>query len=518
MLEKKIKNLSVGEKLSSLIQSKPSGFDSDSDNDLITVDKLASKSNDSDFSADELDVAKFRKLNDTLLDENDLKYKGKGVSRKNLYDFDNGSSDDEENEPSVKDDEFGNNDEEGSDSDVESEDEDEDAEEDENENEKEEEFSLSSDQDVDSKQAENVFHHKNYQSDQINHKQIFLNAEKDIEKGAAIKNQLHLWDFFLDCRMKLQPSLVNSNQLPTYKNIEKFKKNPEFDELRTKTCKSYKHLLRSLLSLQEVLLNNNEEFNNSYCDKEVKAKNDDESTSEIESNLESDEDTVNTSQNKNFEKKNSFKNNCKKLKDFSSEINKRHKHFETYRNNTIQKWDDKTRLGNLSSKNFSAFEQSTLKQIEHVLLNKERLIARTQTKRSSYHILGQLDDDEPRLKKMAVEENNSDYTLIGNERNKTKINKEIFDDDDFYHQLLSELVKRKANNLTDPVQLGRQWMQLQQIRGKMKKVVDTKASKGRKVRFVVHPKLVNFMMPVYNSVLSEESRAELITSLFGKKN
>ena len=119
---------------------------------------------------------------------------------------------------------------------------------------------------------------------------------------------------------------------------------------------------------------------------------------------------------------------------------------------------------------------------------------------------------------MAVEENNSDYTLIGNERNKTKINKEIFDDDDFYHQLLSELVKRKANNLTDPVQLGRQWMQLQQIRGKMKKVVDTKASKGRKVRFVVHPKLVNFMMPVYNSVLSEESRAELITSLFGKKN
>lgn len=41
-----------------------------------------------------------------------------------------------------------------------------------------------------------------------------------------------------------------------------------------------------------------------------------------------------------------------------------------------------------SSKNFSAFEQSTLKQIEHILADRSRVIRRTQLRRSEYHILG----------------------------------------------------------------------------------------------------------------------------------
>lgn len=32
---------------------------------------------------------------------------------------------------------------------------------------------------------------------------------------------------------------------------------------------------------------------------------------------------------------------------------------------------------------------------------------------------------------------------------------EIFDDSDFYHQLLRELIERRASDVTDPVQLGR---------------------------------------------------------------
>ena len=58
---------------------------------------------------------------------------------------------------------------------------------------------------------------------------------------------------------------------------------------------------------------------------------------------------------------------------------------------------------------------------------------------------------------------------------------EIFDDDDFYHQLLRELIERKTEGVTDPLRLGQKWLQIQKMRNKIKKKVDTKASKGRKL-------------------------------------
>ena len=61
---------------------------------------------------------------------------------------------------------------------------------------------------------------------------------------------------------------------------------------------------------------------------------------------------------------------------------------------------------------------------------------------------------------------------------------EIFDDDDFYHQLLRQLIERRISysESTDPVVMGTQWLQLQKLRTKARKSVDTKASKGRKIR------------------------------------
>jgi protein AATF/BFR2 len=81
----------------------------------------------------------------------------------------------------------------------------------------------------------------------------------------------------------------------------------------------------------------------------------------------------------------------RKLEDYSSELSKIQAKFVGFRNTTIQKWNDKTRVaqGKLSSKNFSAFEQSTLKQIEQVMTDKQRLLKRTRMKRSGYRILGE---------------------------------------------------------------------------------------------------------------------------------
>ena len=52
---------------------------------------------------------------------------------------------------------------------------------------------------------------------------------------------------------------------------------------------------------------------------------------------------------------------------------------------------------------------------------------------------------------------------------------------------------------------------------KVKKVVDTKASKGRKMRYTIHEKLQNFMAPEDRGRWGERQRGELFASLLGRR-
>ena len=47
------------------------------------------------------------------------------------------------------------------------------------------------------------------------------------------------------------------------------------------------------------------------------------------------------------------------------------------------------------------------------------------------------------------------------EAEEDEVDAEIFDDDDFYQQLLKELIDRKSEGVTDPVLLGRQFLKIQ---------------------------------------------------------
>jgi protein AATF/BFR2 len=154
-----------------------------------------------------------------------------------------------------------------------------------------------------------------------------------------------------------------------------------------------------------------------------------------------------------------------KIAEYSAELERIHNAMVPYRNETIEKWNDKTRLAtgrSSSSKSFSGFETSVLRQIEQILSDRTRLVARTRTKRSTYRVLGSKEAaDEP-----------------GDDVNEEQVqDPEVFDDDDFYHQLLRELIDRKSADLTDPTQLGKHWLQIQKMRSKMKRKagVDTKA-------------------------------------------
>ncbi|KAK8767784.1 hypothetical protein V5799_005435 [Amblyomma americanum] len=178
------------------------------------------------------------------------------------------------------------------------------------------------------------------------------------------------------------------------------------------------------------------------------------------------------------------------------------KSFEPYRNSTIEKWYERTRL--LSGKvgrGFASLEQSPVKQIKHILMDEERLLRRTQTKRSSYKILG---DEEVT--------NNEEQN-----QGTADVDEEIFDDDDFYHHLLREIIERKTSSTDNPVALSRQWLEIQKLRKKVKRKVDTRASKGRKIRYDIIPKLVNYMAPLDRATYSDEAKTELFGSLFGQK-
>lgn len=158
----------------------------------------------------------------------------------------------------------------------------------------------------------------------------------------------------------------------------------------------------------------------------------------------------------------------------------------------------------VTTKSFQSFEKPILQQIEHLLTDRERLIKRTQLKRSIYDICGK---EEGALDQVKSAEELKDRHL-------KDYDEEIFDDQDFYNQLMRELIDRQTSNVLDPVELARKSIELQNLRNKTKKKVDTKASKGRKIRYNVHKQLVNFMAPIYRTKMSEEARNELFHSLF----
>ena len=93
---------------------------------------------------------------------------------------------------------------------------------------------------------------------------------------------------------------------------------------------------------------------------------------------------------------------------------------------------------------------------------------------------------------------------------------EIFDDTDFYQNLIRELIESRMVDAGDPIAAGIQWAAVRKTKQK-KAVVDTRASKGRRLRYHVHEKLQNFMTPIPAGTWHEEMTDELYASLLGRK-
>ncbi|XP_061592941.1 protein AATF [Cololabis saira] len=332
-------------------------------------------------------------------------------------------------------------------------------------------------------------------------------VDEEVEKGKAVKNQLSLWDQLLEGRIKIQKALVLANQLPQPQTFPDFQRRggAELPGALKTTHKAVKALQRSLLELHGQLLLQNPDTRGVPEGKLQAHKGDEMVTSDDDD----DEEDMRAAQDSGATKRKVD------MAEYPVVMAKRFAAFDPYCSTVLQKWDDKTKLTiGKSSKGFGAFERNILSQVEQVLVDRERLVRRTQTRRSEYSVLGKKE-----LSSVLAVGEVEGQQLKANMHLKD-VDKDIFDDDDFYHQLLRELIERKtsATNSNNQVAMGRQWLAIQKLRSKIKKKVDTKASKGRKVRFHIHSKLVNYMAPMDYSSVSDEARDELYRSLFGSQS
>ncbi|KAM6466398.1 protein AATF [Liasis olivaceus] len=334
-------------------------------------------------------------------------------------------------------------------------------------------------------------------------------AAEEVAKGKAVKNQIALWDQLLESRIKLQKALLIANQLPQPDTFSEFKKRggQEFSNVLKNNYKALKALLRSLVDLQDELLHQNSGTRHLVAGQQEKEESDEEISSSSDE-AEEQKRVVQRPPKRKLE-----------MEDYPQWAAKRFAEFRVYRNSTLQKWHDKTKLasGKLG-KGFGAFERSILTQVDHILMDKERLLRRTQTKRSAYRVLGKPPSAIEVLPEAELGQTETLPPAMSNAHLKD-LDEEIFDDDDFYHQLLRELIERKTTSLdpSDQVAMGRQWLAIQKLRSKIRKKVDTKASKGRKIRYHVHSKLVSFMAPIDHCTMNDDARTELYRSLFGKQ-
>ncbi|XP_050451004.1 protein AATF [Cataglyphis hispanica] len=486
---------SLADKINTLITAKPD-FGSDEEPEE-TKAKVVEYYDENDVSEDELRQSKIRRQNVDTLDKVDKRYAGKKVSRKDVYsDEDDISENESENsEEYVKDEEIGSTSEQSKNESY--------SDEEDSQQESQDDESMSDAEEQDDYDIDNSL---SKQRDSTIKTISETNVRAEVEKGNCIRNQLKFWENLLEMRIKLQKCLITSNQMPQYDIHKKFRSDTDFVKKTNETKTKLVLTLDNMLQLRDLLLKQYSETKN-LCtsSKKRKAENtnandpmDEEIPSDTEDALENEkESSIDENAETAEGQPEEIPRKRLKYNDYEKVLQENHDSYKEYRDSVIKKWNDKTRIATGSSKSLG---QTTLKQIEFAMSDISKLRKKTQLKRSEYNIVG---------KSLLTEDNDG--------RRIQEYDAEIYDDDDFYHQLLRDLIEYKSSDVTDPVQLSKQWIQLQNMRKKMKMKIDTRATKGRKVRYNVHNKLVNFMAPitVYDT-WTDNAKNELYNSLFGK--
>lgn len=283
-------------------------------------------------------------------------------------------------------------------------------------------------------------------------------ARADAEKGNAVKQQRKTFDALLNVRIRLQKALVATNSMAP----------SETEDITDEVEGKYRAAEEAALKLWNTL-------------------------NGIRSELSKLRGTVQTGQKRKFNADTSttITEVWKNMQDM--EVSSIHT-----RQSTLEKWSAKakgTTALPISRKlnPAAAFQQSITAVLQEQLANPEHLVKKTRIPRSC----------APVQAKLKLTEDAS-----------------IYDDADFYQLLLKELIDQRMVDSAGSVGVGdngkpMQWAAVKEA--KTKKVVDTKASKGRKLRYTVHEKLQNFMAPENRGSWEQDAIDRFFGTLLGQK-
>ncbi|KAI9011497.1 apoptosis-antagonizing transcription factor [Gaertneriomyces semiglobifer] len=314
-------------------------------------------------------------------------------------------------------------------------------------------------------------------------KTMSASAKADVAKGMHVRAQISLWDILLDTRIRLQRPLTLANRFPKHNTYSTFIASSTTSPIVSTASTELTTLLTSLVDLRKSLISQNAAVSQSFSPSVL-----------------------------NKRKRPSTEEDCEPLKlveSYWADIHPLDAQFVSYRNATIEKWNSKIQIasGIPLQKKFKTINQSVLSQIKQVMSDTGRLVKRTQLKRGEYSIVGEEG-------KAGNEGETGDEGEVKADQHLAHYDTEVFDDGDYYQQLLKELVESRMGDTDDPTLLH---LRLTQLRSqKKKRKVDTKASKGRKIRFHVHEKIQNFMAPEPRGTWHEEMVEELFSGLLGQ--
>lgn len=276
-----------------------------------------------------------------------------------------------------------------------------------------------------------------------------------VEKGVAIQKQRKAYDELLNLRIRLQKALIAANTLPTIEPAES-----------EDTSEPYEAAEEAAINLLNTISNLRDQFGpRSSSSAGSKRKRDLDvsmSSDELWEHLQADEPS----------------------------------HL-SFRQDSLKKWSSKVQSTTVTTTDGLADRKSKAKTVVEALDEQlgdptSRLVKRTRVARSCAPV-------QASSEKRAEDDG-------------------IYDDADFYQQLLKELVEQRTiDSAGDQISAVPSVMLTAAHNAKTRKSVDRKASKGRKMRFTVHEKLQNFMAPEDRRSWEQGAIDRLFGTLFGQK-
>ena len=283
-------------------------------------------------------------------------------------------------------------------------------------------------------------------------------AKSDIEKGKAIKEQRSTFDALLNVRVKLQKALISTNSMALSSG------DADVDAIRSAE-QAAMTLLDNIDTLRSTLQSS-----------------------------------------KTGEKRKRPKFQGKSVLDIWPELVATEAMAKRQRNSTLDSWAAKTRAANSIAQkrnlDTSSAQQSLSDVLSSYMMDMPRLVAKTEVARSCAPI-------------QAAQPNSK---VSGETAEPPSL--PIYDDADFYGLLLQNLISQRSSEsdsiaalnvslATQPWQAARE--------AKTKKAVDTKASKGRRLRYTVHENLQDTMPRDDRTTWTERQCDELFASILGRK-